>query len=66
MNEILPSDIDYKDLIEYVKDRKGHDFRYAINSKKVTELGWETKYEFEDGLKETIDYYINYYNNVGL
>ncbi len=45
--------------LEHVKDRPGHDLRYAIdNSKLVNELGWEPKYlKFEDGLKATIEWY---------
>ena len=48
-----------EDLIEFVQDRKGHDLRYAIDSSKVEkELGWERTYNFEDGIKETIDWYL--------
>ena len=47
-------------LITFVKDRPGHDLRYAINSTKVEkELGWTRTYTFENGIKETIDWYIN-------
>ena len=47
-----------EDLIEFVTDRKGHDLRYAIDSSKIErELGWTRKYNFEDGIKETIDWY---------
>jgi len=46
--------------IEYVKDRLGHDRRYAIDFSKIkNELGWEPKYNFEEGLKETIEWYKN-------
>jgi len=49
-----------EDLITYVTDRPGHDLRYAIDSTKAeTELGWERTYNFEDGIKETIDWYVN-------
>ena len=49
-----------EDLITYVIDRPGHDLRYAIDSTKAeTELGWERTYNFEDGIKETIDWYVN-------
>lgn len=49
-----------EDLIEFVADRKGHDLRYAIDSAKVEkELGWVRTYNFEDGIKETIDWYLN-------
>ncbi len=47
-------------LISFVKDRPGHDLRYAIDSKKVEkELGWKLTRNFDDGIKETIDWYIN-------
>lgn len=49
-----------EDLIEFVEDRKGHDLRYAIDSTKVEkELGWNRTYTFEEGIKETVDWYIN-------
>jgi len=44
-------------LITFVEDRKGHDLRYAIDSTKMENLGWERIYEFDDGLKSTIDWY---------
>jgi len=45
------------DLIKYVKDRPGHDRRYAIDNTKITtELGWEPAYTFEQGMKETIQW----------
>lgn len=47
-------------LITFVKDRPGHDLRYAIDSTKVEkELGWTRTYTFENGIKETINWYIN-------
>ena len=49
-----------EDLIEFVEDRKGHDLRYAIDSSKVEEeLGWKLSYNFEDGIKETVDWYLS-------
>jgi dTDP-glucose 4,6-dehydratase len=49
-----------KDLIVYVEDRLGHDRRYAIDNTKITtELGWEPSYTFEDGIIETIEWYLN-------
>ena len=49
-----------EDLITFVEDRKGHDLRYAIDSSKVEkELGWKSTYTFEEGIKETIDWYLN-------
>jgi dTDP-glucose 4,6-dehydratase len=43
--------------IEYVTDRKGHDFRYSLNDKKIRSLGFKNKIKFEKGLKETISWY---------
>ncbi len=48
-----------EELIKYVKDRPGHDRRYAIDNTKITtELGWEPAYTFEQGMKETIQWYL--------
>lgn len=47
-------------LITYVKDRPGHDLRYAIDASKINrELGWKPSVTFEEGLKITIDWYLN-------
>ncbi len=55
-------------LITYVKDRPGHDFRYAIDASKINhELGWKPTVTFEEGLSQTIDWYLNntsWLNNV--
>jgi len=49
-----------EDLIEYVKDRLGHDRRYAINSTKIQkELGWEVEHSFESAIQDTIKWYID-------
>ncbi len=46
-------------LISYVKDRKGHDRRYAIDPSKIeSQLGWKPETDFEEGLSETIDWYL--------
>jgi dTDP-glucose 4,6-dehydratase len=46
------------ELISFVEDRKGHDFRYAIDSSKIRkELGWEPKVQLEEGLKETVRWF---------
>ena len=48
-----------EDLIEYVKDRPGHDRRYAIDNTKITtRLGWAPAYTFEQGIAETIEWYL--------
>lgn len=50
----------YTDLIKFVADRPGHDFRYAINSSKLsTELGWHPTHTFEEGLRDTVLWYLN-------
>jgi len=47
-------------LIKHVKDRPGHDRRYAIDNTKITnQLGWKPKYTFEEGIKETIQWYLD-------
>ncbi|PKL26960.1 MAG: dTDP-glucose 4,6-dehydratase [Firmicutes bacterium HGW-Firmicutes-15] len=49
-----------EELITYVKDRPGHDRRYAIDNTKITtELGWTPKYTFEQGMDETIQWYVD-------
>ena len=48
-----------EELIEYVKDRLGHDRRYAINSTKIKqELGWKPEHSFEDAIKNTVKWYL--------
>lgn len=47
-------------LIQYVTDRKGHDLRYAIDPTKIeTELNWKPKYNFDSGIKQTIQWYLD-------
>lgn len=49
-----------EDLITYVKDRPGHDRRYAIDNTKITsQLGWKPSYTFEQGMEETIQWYLD-------
>ncbi|MBN2014704.1 MAG: dTDP-glucose 4,6-dehydratase [Candidatus Altiarchaeota archaeon] len=45
-------------LINFVEDRKGHDRRYSLNCEKIRELGWTPKYEFEEALISTVDWYL--------
>ncbi|MFH1197766.1 MAG: dTDP-glucose 4,6-dehydratase [bacterium] len=48
-----------EDLIQYVKDRPGHDRRYAIDSTKIqSELGWKPEYKFEQAIEKTIEWYL--------
>jgi len=50
----------YTNLIEFVEDRPGHDFRYAINASKIkNELNWHPSENFESGLRKTISWYLN-------
>ncbi|HDX9591108.1 TPA: dTDP-glucose 4,6-dehydratase [Bacillus pseudomycoides] len=50
-------------LIHFVQDRLGHDWRYAIDANKITtELGWKPTYTFEEGLEETIQWYMDHEN----
>ena len=60
MDKLMPSKAPHENLITYVQDRPGHDKRYSINPSKIKEeLGWESKFTFEEGLKKTVDWYIN-------
>jgi dTDP-glucose 4,6-dehydratase len=59
MDELYPSKDKHESLITYVKDRPGHDWRYAINCDKIkTELAWTQSLDFAAGLKKTIDWYL--------
>ncbi|MGU5653755.1 dTDP-glucose 4,6-dehydratase [Aeromonas allosaccharophila] len=50
----------YADLIAYVKDRPGHDVRYAIDATKIErELGWKPEETFESGIRKTVEWYLN-------
>ena len=51
----------YKDLVQHVPDRPGHDRRYAIDADKIrTQLGWKPAYNFETGLAETVAWYVKH------
>jgi len=50
-----------EDLIEYVEDRPGHDFRYSMSSNKISkEYGWKPKIGFEEGIEKTVEWYLNH------
>ena len=52
----------YGELIEFVEDRPGHDYRYAVDFSKINSLlGWSPKIDFESGLKETVKWYVENY-----
>ena len=62
MDEIKPrsNNKSYSELIVYVEDRLGHDFRYRLNSDKLSnELGFVPETNFEIGIKETVDWYVS-------
>ena len=62
LDNVIPksSSESYKKLINFVEDRPGHDFRYAIDANKInSELGWFPKESFETGIEKTINWYIN-------
>ena len=59
LDELHPSGAPHAKLITYVKDRPGHDQRYAINAEKIRrELGWEPQERFEKGLRRTVEWYL--------
>ncbi|MGB1307419.1 MAG: dTDP-glucose 4,6-dehydratase [Oceanihabitans sp.] len=62
LDTILPKTKSYKELITFVSDRPGHDFRYAIDASKIEkELDWQANENFETGIKKTIEWYLKKY-----
>jgi dTDP-glucose 4,6-dehydratase len=57
LNHIKGPNEKIEDWIEYIKDRNFNDFRYAINTTKLNNLGWEKKTNFNDGIKKTVEWY---------
>ena len=55
----LTENQDSQSLISFVEDRKGHDFRYAVNSNKIHMTGWTCEFDFEESLKKTVEWYLN-------
>ncbi|MDC0415211.1 dTDP-glucose 4,6-dehydratase [Gammaproteobacteria bacterium] len=63
LDEKCPKDKSYKDQITHVEDRPGHDLRYAIDASKIkNQLQFEPSVPFSEGIKKTIDWYINKYS----
>jgi dTDP-glucose 4,6-dehydratase len=61
LDELRPTRYERSELIEFVKDRPGHDRRYAINAQKLRrELGWEPAETFESGLRKTVAWYLDH------
>lgn len=59
LDERMPVKQSYRQLMTFVKDRPGHDRRYAIDSSKIQrELGWAPQHDFASGLKRTVDWYL--------
>ena len=58
VNKILEIMNKPKDLIKFVEDRPGHDFRYSMNSSFIRELGWVPRIKFDEGLERTIQWYL--------
>jgi len=60
LDEVRPEGAPHQDLKTFVKDRPGHDRRYAIDCSKITEeLGWSPKYGFEEGMANTVSWYLS-------
>lgn len=60
MDELFPGKAPHESLISFVKDRPGHDFRYAIDASKIErELGWLPQETFESGIRKTVQWYID-------
>ena len=64
LNKLAPTKYNYLSLIKFVKDRPGHDKRYAIDSTKLKkELGWKIKTDYNDGFLATVKWYLKKYGN---
>lgn len=62
LDEVLPKSKSYSEQISFVKDRPGHDFRYAIDASKIeNELNWKADENFETGILKTINWYLDKY-----
>lgn len=60
LGELVPKETSYRDQITFVKDRPGHDLRYAIDASKIEKnLGWTPQETFETGLRKTIQWYLD-------
>ena len=63
LDKIKPEGKPHHKLITFIKDRLGHDRRYAINPEKITtELGWQPRHGFDEGLEETVKWYVKQSN----
>jgi dTDP-glucose 4,6-dehydratase len=63
LDEKVPTEKSYKELITFVEDRAGHDRRYAIDATKLeTQLGWKADENFDSGIIKTVEWYLGKYN----
>ena len=63
LDEKVPQEKSYKELITFIEDRAGHDRRYAIDATKLeNELGWNADENFDSGIVKTIEWYLNKYS----
>ena len=61
LDEARPAQAPHEKLISFVKDRPGHDRRYAMDAGKIRrELGWEPRERFETGLRKTVQWYLDH------
>jgi dTDP-glucose 4,6-dehydratase len=63
LDELKPGEkgASYHDLIHFVKDRPGHDRRYAMDAGKIRrELGWSPRHSLDEGLRDTVDWYLSH------
>lgn len=59
LDDLVPCDVPYADLMIHVKDRPGHDVRYAIDASKISkELGWKPEETFGTGMRKTVEWYL--------
>ncbi|MCL7945147.1 dTDP-glucose 4,6-dehydratase [Marinobacter sp. ATCH36] len=60
LQDLVPKETSYRDQITFVKDRPGHDLRYAIDASKIEkDLGWKPEETFETGLRKTVQWYLD-------
>ena len=65
LDKMIPKSSSYKEQITFVKDRPGHDFRYAIDASKIeNELGWKAEENFESGIQKTVQWYLDNKNRL--
>lgn len=67
LDHLKPEKFSYKELLTYTMDRPGHDQRYAVDDSKLRKsLGWEPEVDLEIGLKKTVEWYVNKWDQITL